>query len=129
MNDRPEVRGRTGDPLRLFVAELNLNRAAPQFQQKRFASGEHVWLGNAGLNRACVGRGEMSTRHNRVPRRSEDVVLSYGEIVALSGDFYASPEDLFDEKPAFLPWFWEDNDLSDLREAFKPELKWIRGAR
>ena len=129
MNDRPETRGPTGDPLRLFVAELERNRAAPHYQQKRFASGEHVWLGNAGLQRACERRGEVAGRHNRVARRSEDVVLSYGEIVALSGDFYASPEDLFDERPALVPWLWEDNDLSDLQAAFAAELKWIRGAR
>ena len=51
--------------------------------------------------------------------------LSYGELVALSGDFYGSPVDLYEEKPAQLAWLWEDNDLEDLRRIFKSEIAWI----
>jgi hypothetical protein len=45
--------------------------------------------------------------------------------VALSGDFYATPDELYWEKPASIPWLWEANDLSDIREAFKEELSAI----
>lgn len=51
--------------------------------------------------------------------------FSYGELVALSGDFYGSPKELFEEQSSVLPWLWEDKDLSDLREIFKEELTWI----
>lgn len=94
--------------------------------EPKFEAGEHQWLGLRGAQRACVALGLPTTTLDRLQRRAGDVELSYGEIVALSGDFYASPEDLFDEKPAPIPWLYEQNDLSDLRKAFATELDWIK---
>ncbi len=98
---------------------------------KRFNSGEHAWIASLGAERACDEL--LRTRNIRVDK---DVLSSirrahgreqfqYGELVALSGDFYETPEDLFDEKPSPLPWLWEGNDLSDLRQLFAKELEWI----
>jgi hypothetical protein len=63
-----------------------------------------------------------------IRRRDQKEELQYGELVALSGDFYESPEHLFDERPSRVPWLWEDNDLSDLRQIFREELQWIEAA-
>ncbi|HVH46572.1 MAG TPA: hypothetical protein VM925_29730 [Labilithrix sp.] len=101
---------------------------------KPFASGEHVWLGSRGAAKACKeaarqGLGVDASIFSAIRRRRGDLLFDYGELVALSGDFYGSPEALFDEKPSPVPWLWEANDISDLRETFDVELGWIEGAR
>ena len=60
-----------------------------------------------------------------ISRRDGREHLQYGELVALSGDFYETPEELFNEKPSPLPWLYESNDLSDLQKIFSNELQWI----
>jgi hypothetical protein len=88
-----------------------------------FEGGEHLWIGNEGAKLAAARRGVAAL--HPVQRRRAPEALTYGEIVALSGDFYESAEDLFDEKPAALPWLWADNDLGDLLDALKKEVGWI----
>lgn len=131
MNDQEARRaGRTADPFSVFL-EAHRRVLPATRAQKRFNSGEHVWLGAHGAALACETlQKERSIRvesslFTEIPRRSPRELLDYGELVALSGDFYESPEALFDEKPARLPWLWEDNDLADLRELFTEELTWI----
>ncbi len=119
------------DPLGVFVAR---HRAAlPKSRgAKRFNAGEHAWLGSRGAALACQRL--LAQRDIRVDpkifdaiaRRDGRELLQYGELVALSGDFYPSPEALFEETPSPLPWLWEDNDLSDVQEGFRKELCWIR---
>jgi hypothetical protein len=96
----------------------------------RFEGGEHAWLGNAGAALACVelrqaginiGDGEFLA----IKRLHGPLVLQYGELVALSGDFYESPSELYEERPAPVPWLWEDNDSKDIRAMFGVELAWI----
>lgn len=60
-----------------------------------------------------------------ISRRDGKEQLQYGELVALSGDFYETPDELFDERPSPFPWLYESNDLSDLRQIFTNELQWI----
>lgn len=106
-----------------FRRNDEIRRGLPE---PRFEAGEHQWLGLRGAQLACAALGLPPTTFDKLQRRAGDVELSYGEIAALSGDFYASPEDLFDEKPAPIPWMYEQNDLSDLRKAFATELDWIK---
>jgi hypothetical protein len=121
------------DPFGCFVA---VRAFAPQDrgEQKRFAGGEHAWLGSCGAERALqrlrgmgIGIDPETTAalFDRVPRQTGDQTLEYGEIVALSGDFYETPEALFEEAPSPLPALWESNDLSDLRGIFDQERQWI----
>lgn len=120
------------DPLSAFLAVYERERPTRARRgARRFASGEHVWLGSHG---AALAREELERRHRitlreevfgAIKRRNGVEEFDYGELVALSGDFYGSPEDLFDETPARLPWLWEDNDISDIRAMFGEELAWI----
>lgn len=97
---------------------------------KPFEGGEHMWLGNSGALRAILSAPDVP--FGRFKRRHTPNPLSYGEIVAFSGDFYETPDALFDEAPALLPWLWEDNDLEDLANSFAREVAWAKlppGAR
>jgi subtilisin family serine protease len=119
---------RVGDPLTLFRADRlkQTNRE----QQARYESGEHIWLGDEGYALALAAP-EIAARINgdgyrQIARGDGTVRFRYGEIVALSGDFYRSPENLYWEKPGAIPWLWESNDLSDIRAAFETELTALR---
>ncbi len=93
---------------------------------KPLNSGEHVWVGDDGATAACedldVDRQLLASIH----RLDRNVRLSYGEIVALSGDFYATPEELFEERSGAFSWIYEGKDISDLQEMFQVEVDWIR---
>lgn len=60
-----------------------------------------------------------------MPRLNTPTSLSYGEIVALSGDFYGSATELYEETAAALPWLPFSNDTERLKTLFEEELKWI----
>lgn len=118
------------DPFSRFLSVYD--EARPKRRDgKRFSSGEHLWLGGHGAKRALerfntdFNKSLDPELFNSIPRKNTRDVLRYGELVALSGDFYESPESLFEEKPSPLPWLWEGNDLGDLRELFGEELRWI----
>lgn len=122
----PKQRAAPEDPLR------QLKRAAtkPGRTAKRFEGGEHLWLGNAGAALACTelrreGLDLADEEFLSISRLRGDEALQYGELVALSGDFYESPAELFEERPAPLPWLYEANDVSELRALFRVELAWI----
>ncbi len=117
------------DPFSVFVAQHRQTATTP-IMKKRFNAGEHAWLGSQGALRACErlqGLGVIvdTALFETISRKDQREALQYGELVALSGDFYESPEALFEEKPSPLPWVWESNDLSDLRDVFQHELSWI----
>lgn len=112
---------READPLGFFMSDLEERRRG----SRAFESGEHVWLGNEGVARACAARNVSASTFLRIRRLKSKEKLSYGEVVALSGDFYPSPEALFEERPSPMPWLREENDLEDLRAAFRVELAWI----
>jgi len=124
----------TADPFTVFLA-YHRRALPPTRGVQRFNAGEHAWLAGHGAERA---RKEVKRKYGvdvkekvfaSIARRDGREVLQYGELVALSGDFYESPEALFDEKPSPLPWLWEANDLSDLRKLFEEELRWIEARR
>lgn len=117
--EAPAAQPPKGDPLKMFRAE----RA--RHSTKKLEGGEHLWLANAGLFAACSESGIDRTPFMRLKRRDGAETFSYGELVALSGDFYETPEDLFEEKPGLLPWLYEGNDLSDLKKLLRDELYWI----
>lgn len=96
-----------------------------QVGKPKFMGGEHQWLGREGMVAACAEAGVPKSPYSRIRRANDDERFSYGELVALSGDFYGSPADLYDAKPALLPWLYEANDLSDLKAVFREEIDWI----
>ncbi|MBY0274349.1 hypothetical protein K2Z84_03335 [Candidatus Binatia bacterium] len=128
---RPAPAGKTGDALSLFLTSRRSHSGPVLVGAKPFESGEHIWLGGKGADLACQmldkeGHGVFDKSiFASIKRLHSNDRLSYGELVALSGDFYETPEELFEEKPALLPWLWEDHDLSDLRDIFGQELAWI----
>lgn len=122
-------RTRTADPLAVFV-EAHRRTLPTRRGARRFNAGEHLWLGGRGAELACLeaqrrGAPDFRELFAAIPRREGRDRLDYGELVALSGDFYETPEALFEEKPSSAPWLWEENDLSDLRDIFGAELRWI----
>jgi hypothetical protein len=131
--ERGGVSASSIDPLTLFIT--NHRCALPASRGRRFNAGEHAWLGSHGAERACdelqKTRGIVVSKSlfESIRRRTGREELQYGELVALSGDFYETPDELFDEKPSPLPWLWESNDLSDLRQLFAKELQWIEARR
>jgi hypothetical protein len=92
----------------------------------KFEGGEHLWLGMRGADAACGGDPNKLAMVRDLRRANDKEPLIYGEIVALSGDFYGSAEDLYLEKPARFPWWKGSNDLASLRKAFASELDWIQ---
>jgi hypothetical protein len=117
------------DPFSIFVSAHR--RHLPATRGKRFNSGEHVWLGGAGAERArqvvghTLGVRLREDLFTSIARRFSREPLQYGEIVALSGDFYESAEQLFEEKPSAFPLLSGQADLDGLRVAFAEELDWI----
>jgi subtilisin family serine protease len=116
---------RVGDPLALFGQDRRV-----AMTKDRYESGEHVWLGDRGYELALADA-EITAAVDRneyrlIARQDGSERFRYGELVALSGDFYRSPADLYWEKPGAVPWLWEENDLSDIRAAFGKELEAIR---
>lgn len=110
------------DPLNAFFEE----RAKVLNGQKPFEGGEHLWLGNEGAKRANESLGYKVASFGPFLRSVAKEALTYGEIVAFSGDFYETPDELFMEKPSPLPWLYEGNDLSDLRKLLEQEVDWIQ---
>lgn len=121
------------DPLGVFVA--NHRRSLHRKRGPRFNAGEHAWLASRGAERACDDLKEKrginipKELFASIPRNDGRESLQYGELVALSGDFYETPDALFDEKSSLIPWLYESNDLSDLRKIFAEELRWIEERR
>jgi hypothetical protein len=112
------------DPFHLHLELRDEAHRAPAMKEK-FEAGEHLWLGMRGAEAACGGDAAKLKLIRNLRRPNDSGVLTYGEIVALSGDFYGSPEKLFSEEPAFFPWWKGSNDLKKLRDAFSKELTWI----
>lgn len=95
----------------------------------RYEAGEHQWLGMRGAEAACNGDAAKLEMLRKLPRLNDKRPITYGEIVALSGDFYGSAEELFQEKPARVSWWKGSNDLDKLRAQFATELNWIADAK
>jgi hypothetical protein len=87
-----------------------------------FSSGEHVILGDQGYRRACENRGGLCP--TVLVRADGKQSFSYGELVAFSGDFYANPEGIYEEKvEPFLKW--NRNDVNDVKGRFQKEVETI----
>jgi hypothetical protein len=112
------------DPFSLHVALREEGQSAEL--KGKFEGGEHAWLGSRGAELACGDDLEKLDMLRNLRRPNDKGALSYGEIVALSGDFYGQAEELFLEKPPRLPWFKGSNSLNQLRQALKSELDWIQ---
>jgi subtilisin family serine protease len=112
------------DPLSLFATTLK----STELSKSRFEGGEHVWLGSAGFQRALTENPRFAKEGltydslKGISREDGKERFTYGEIVALSGDFYGTPGDLYWEKKSVLSFLWEENDLADLRKGFAKEL-------
>lgn len=124
------------DPIALFVTSHRASLPAARRGGKRFNGGEHIWLGDHGAAQGCK---LLEAQHgidvsyedvfNGIHRRRTPEALRYGELVALSGDFYETPEELWDERPSPVPWLWEGNDVSDLQAILAKEVAWINENR
>jgi hypothetical protein len=112
------------DPFALHLQLIEAGQASGL--KDRFEAGEHRWLGTMGAELACAGDPAKLALLRALRRPKDKRVLTYGEIVALSGDFYGTAEELFLEKPSRFPWWKGSNDLAELRDAFDTELDWIR---
>lgn len=119
----PEKAAPTGDAL------IMLQDAKRKYANQKFEGGEHLWLGLRGLFAACTEAGIDRTPYMYIQRHDRSERFNYGELVALSGDLYETPEELFEERPGPQPWLYESNDLSDLKRVFARELYWIEGER
>ena len=115
---------RVGDPLSRFYFEREKRMKADS--KAKFNAGEHVWLADKGFKLAFADFGEQAPATIRRGEGSGGEMFSYGEIVALSGDFYERNDDLFYEKPAWHSWMYEENDVSDLKDYFQQEIKAIK---
>ena len=132
MATTPDDANTRADPLDAFV---DRHRKALHHRGKRFNSGEHAWLGSTGASRARQGLKDErqvdvpADIFESIPRKRDRETLQYGEIVALSGDFYETPTELFEEKSSLIDVPGLTNDLDDLREMFAEELAWIEARR
>lgn len=71
-----------------------------QTSEGKFGGGEHLMLGDEGYRRALGhGKGDSLDKIYREDRLQE---FTYGELVALSGDFYAQSDALYFEKTQTL---------------------------
>jgi hypothetical protein len=87
-----------------------------------FNSGEHVILGDHGYRKACEDRAGLCPA--ALVRADSKQSFSYGELVAFSGDFYANPEGVYEEKvEPFLKW--NRNDVNDVKGRFQQEIETI----
>lgn len=118
--DQPEERQ---DPFTVFVDAHHRARASAR-GTKRFNAGEHAWLAGHGADRACDQQGVKQELFQFILRQDRVEKLGYGELVALSGDLYETPEELFEETPSLLPWR-NRHDLPAIRELLSAELQWI----
>jgi hypothetical protein len=90
--------------------------------QLDFSSGEHVILGDLGYRAACEDQAGLCVA--QLVRADGKQSFSYGELVAFSGDFYATPEGIYQEKvEPFLKW--NRNDVNDVKKRFKQEVEAI----
>lgn len=115
---------RVGDPLTLFGSDRQKMRSE---SKERFESGEHVWIGDRGFELGLKDARDAARTPYRgsrfLHRQDKSEAFRYGEVVALSGDFYGTPDELYWETPTCIPWLWERNDLSDIRETFAREIE------
>lgn len=90
-----------------------------------FGGGEHMMIGNRGFELGCPRCPEAK---KGLVTKVGEVQLTYGEIVAFSGDFYGTPESL-DENPYNKSggWFgrvkdkFYSKDIAQLKELFAKE--------
>ncbi|WP_141734120.1 hypothetical protein [Oligoflexus tunisiensis] len=108
----------------LWIITLLMLGCAPQPSAEStldFNSGEHVILGDLGYRTACDTAGSCAPR---IVRADGQMSFTYGELVAFSGDFYATPEDIYLEKVEPL-WKWHRNDPHDVKKLFQKEVETI----
>jgi hypothetical protein len=86
-----------------------------------FNSGEHVVLGDLGYQSACAATGVCPPW---LIRADGQMLFTYGELVAFSGDFYPSPEALYLEQVEPL-WKWGRNNPKDVKKLFQKEVETI----
>lgn len=91
----------------------------PQSSEPKYEGGEHSWLGDHGLEEACRDYEELCGTKT-FWRKDRKETFTYGELVALSGDFYATPEAIYEETRKFAT-IGKDS-LDRLKEYFSKEV-------
>lgn len=122
----------THDPFADFHASksADLEQEHRDDPMRRYESGEHIWLGNAGVEEACelAGRDASEFFHLHRADDNEEMTFTYGELVALSADFYGSPDDLFARQSVVNIPLMRTN-VDELRKVFKEEGQVIEAHR
>ena len=87
--------------------------------KSKFSAGEHTIIGDMGYGKACDKRNDCLAKFFRADG-AED--FSYGELVAFSGDFYESAEELFKEQKQ--PWYKPlQNNVGGNKKLFQQEVE------
>lgn len=87
----------------------------------KYSSGEHLILGDRGYLEACENNQHCDPQILRLDGKKS---FTYGELVAFSGDFYATPEEIYTEKEQAFHKF-KRNNSDNVKENFKKEVQTI----
>ena len=101
-----------------LIVAYSCGPAQPASKAK-FSAGEHMIIGDMGYGKACDKRNDCLAKFFRADGTEE---FSYGELVAFSGDFYESAEELFKEQKQ--PWYKPlHNNVGGNKKLFQQEVE------
>ena len=88
----------------------------------QYMSGEHKVLGDRAFGTACRNFPQDYCQY-MVAREDQKEFFSYGDLVALGGDYYEDPDSFFYEKTK--PFYQYPNNLNATRRKFAEEIRII----
>lgn len=103
----------------LFLTSCNANQEP---SDPKFLSGEHQLIGNEGFAKACSVCVESVSG---IVTKEAKYTLNYGQIVAFSGDFFGSPEELDNAKKSSNAWLGYSG-IENAKELFSSEIHQIQ---
>jgi len=107
---------------RVFLVIATTACSAPQAEtpsQLKFNSAEHLLLGDLGYQKACESL--FLSCPEVLARADGKISFSYGELVALGGDFYADPNDIYFEESQPVKGV-RKNRVEATKDLFQKEL-------
>ncbi|XCN74868.1 MAG: hypothetical protein Q3M24_09045 [Candidatus Electrothrix aestuarii] len=93
------------------------------YQAVAFEAGEHALLGNSAFNQVVPDKKDYEFQ-----RLLNAGSFTYGELVALGGDFYKTPEGMLLHNAPYFSWFHNDNQ-ERIKKCIRKEIKAIREER
>ena len=94
----------------LAIATSHCKTVEAEKSKGKFGGGEHLMIGDEGY-RLAMGKTKGEAL-DKIPRADGDIEFTYGELVALSGDFYGEAAELDNDRKK-QGWFDSLNPLSD----------------